>query len=53
MMAMADRAGHTQKEVATVTFDEIQDDGKDVYVDRDRNKPASTAGGRFRLKLLR
>lgn len=38
MMAMADWAGHTQKEVATLTFDEIIDDGIEMIIDRDRHK---------------
>jgi integrase len=38
MMALADWAGHTQTEIATLTFDDIQDDGSEMYIDRDRNK---------------
>jgi hypothetical protein len=38
MMAMADWAGHTQKEIATLTFDEIKDQAGEMYIERDRNK---------------
>jgi hypothetical protein len=38
MMAMADWAGHTQKENATLTFDEIKDENGEMFIDRDRNK---------------
>jgi len=38
MMAMADWAGHTQKEISTLTFDEIKDENGELYIDRDRNK---------------
>ncbi len=38
MIAMADWAGHTQKECATLEFDEIIDVNGEMYIDRDRNK---------------
>lgn len=38
VIALADWAGHTQKEIATLLFEDIQDDGRGMYVDRDRNK---------------
>lgn len=47
MMAIADWAGHTQKEAATLTFDEIQDEAGEMYIDRDRNKTG--VYGRWRI----
>jgi hypothetical protein len=38
MMGLADWAGHTPKEISTLTFDEIIDVGGEMYIDRDRNK---------------
>lgn len=38
MMALADWAGHTQTEIATLTFDEIKEVKGEMYIDRDRNK---------------
>ncbi len=38
MMALADWAGHTQMEIGTLTFDEIQNTNGEMFIDRDRNK---------------
>jgi hypothetical protein len=38
LMAVADWAGHTQKEVATLTFDEIKNESGGMHIERDRNK---------------
>jgi integrase len=38
MMALADWAGHTQKECATLTFDEIVEENGEMFIERDRNK---------------
>jgi hypothetical protein len=38
MMALADWAGHTQKECATITFDEILEVKGEMFIERDRNK---------------
>jgi hypothetical protein len=38
VMALAEWAGHTQKEIATLTFDEVHEEGSEMYIDRDRNK---------------
>jgi hypothetical protein len=37
-MALADWAGHTQKEIATLTFDEIDEVDGEMFIDRDRHK---------------
>jgi hypothetical protein len=38
MIALADWAGHTQKECATLTFDEIVEVKGEMFIERDRNK---------------
>jgi hypothetical protein len=38
MMALADWAGHTQTEIATLTFDEVREENSEMYIDRDRHK---------------
>lgn len=38
MMALADWAGHTQMEIATLTFDEVIEENGEMYIDRDRHK---------------
>jgi hypothetical protein len=38
MMALAEWAGHTQTEIATLTRDEVKDERGEMYVERDRNK---------------
>jgi hypothetical protein len=38
MMGLADWAGHTQKEIATLRFEEVLDVGGEMYIDRHRYK---------------
>jgi hypothetical protein len=38
MMALADWAGHTQTEISTLHFDEIEDDGTTMFIARHRHK---------------
>lgn len=38
MIVLGEWAGHTQMEIATMTFDEIEDKNGEMYIDRDRHK---------------
>ena len=53
MMALADWAGHTQKEIATLTFDDIVDVDGEMFIDRDRHKTGVHAATPSRSKAKR